>query len=244
MPIQPHPRITIDGSSLNKKGPDYEYDVSGVLMTMKLSLVGIALIDSLQRNLWIFPHPDPGQNARATPTNRLDAQVAGLRSHSCTDMTPKSDENGNPLYGTGKGSDSVIRFTPREFLNNSTSQGKAIPVGVRRDEALFHEMVHSLRQMTGVMDCTPYPHDYDTKDDFFVILVTNIYSSAFHRPLRKNHVDSSVLTDKDVQSFYGKFESMIARLCGELPVLTRNIAQIPYIKFNPIRQYYRNHSLI
>jgi hypothetical protein len=105
-------------------------------------------------------------------------------------------------------------------------------------------MVHSLRQMTGVMDCSPYPQGFDTKDDVFAIMTTNIYSSAFRRPLRKNHVDFEPLTDGEARSFYSRFQSMIERICQELPVFTRNVAQISYIRFNPFREHYRKSGTL
>ncbi|QDT54807.1 hypothetical protein Pan44_28450 [Caulifigura coniformis] len=134
----------------------------------------------------------------------------------------------------------MIHFSPQEFLNNTQAHGQSsrIPVGLRRDEALFHEMVHSLRQMAGVMDCSAHPNGFDTKDEVWAILTTNIYCSAFRRPLRRNHEDFEVMTDEEVSGFYKKFESMIGRMCRELPVFTRNIARITYIKFNPFRDYY------
>ncbi|QDT54808.1 hypothetical protein Pan44_28460 [Caulifigura coniformis] len=101
MSLQPHPRITIDGSSLARPHSDnYEYDVNGVLMTMKLSLVGVALIDSLTRSLLIRPYAEGGQNAKAVASDRLAAEVAGQQSHTCKDGAVRVDSAGNPLMGT------------------------------------------------------------------------------------------------------------------------------------------------
>jgi hypothetical protein len=235
----------IDGSSLTApESEHYEYDVNGVVMTMKLSLVGDALLNSLTRDVWIVPHYESGQNAAAVPIDRLASEVAGQQSHSCLTGQPKADASGKPVIGTGSGSESRIHFTPGEFLSNSTAGGQSskIEIAMRRDEVLFHEMVHSLRQTFGVMDCTAHADGYDTRDEVWAVMTTNVYCSAFRRPLRKNHQGFDLLTDSEAKGFYKKYESMIERMCRELPYFTRTVGQIDYIRFNPFREYYRSHA--
>ena len=240
MPRYPHPRITIDGGSLDEPYADsYEYDVNGVLMTIKLSRVGNALIDAFTRGLWIRPYEGDDQNSTAVPQHRRESELAGEQSHSCRDGTPKFDSAGNPIMGIGGGSDSVIYYSPRQFHNNSSSRGQRVAVGLRRDEALFHEMVHSLRQMAGVMNCSVYAGGFDTKDELCAVMTTNIYCSAFRRPLRKNHEGFEELSDEDALTFYRDHLEMVDRMCTELPAFTLRIALIKDIRFNPFRQHYQ-----
>ena len=244
MAKNPHPRVTIDGSSLVAPDSDnYEYEVNGVYMTMQLSRVGVALVDSLPRQLFIRPYTGTDPNAVAKPVDRLAAEEAGHRSYRCDNAAPRLDAAGNPLLGTGVGTDSIIKFTPSQFLTSGMADArkKKLPPGARRDEVLFHEMVHSLRQMVGMMNCTTGYPGFDTKEEVWAIMTTNVYCSAWRRPLRRDHDGFSTMTDDEIAGFYKKFEVMIGYMCVDLPTFTRNVAQIDYIKFNPFREYYRLH---
>jgi hypothetical protein len=139
MALTPHPRVTIDGSSLGSpQSNQYEFEVNGTFNTMRLNRVGALLVDELNRNLRIQPYSGTGLNATAAPTNRGAAEVSGRRSYRCDNALPRTDAAGNPIRGTGGGSDSVIAFTPAQWLTSGIAdhQKKTISAGWRRDELL------------------------------------------------------------------------------------------------------------
>lgn len=124
------------------------------------------------------------------------------------DRTPNADAGPEPRIGKrragreGRRRDSTVRFTPAHW-------GKADPAlhrlglagstyghgpGNEPDEMLLHEMVHGLRIMSGVAAgpysrrAVPGQAQYDTMEEFYAILVANIYRSEWRRPgLRWDH---------------------------------------------------------
>ena len=244
MAITPHPRVTIDGSSLGKPQADqYELDVNGVFSTIKLNRVGTLLTQEFIRGLKIQPYTGTDLNATSSPQNRGAAEVAGRRSYRCDNALPRTDGAGNPILGTGGGSDSIIAFNPDQWLTSGVAdhQHKTILTGARRDEILFHEMVHSIRQMVGTMNCSIAATGFDTKEEMWSVMTTNIYSSAWNRPLRRDHHGFVILTDEEVRTYYQRFEVMIGHMCRDLPRFTRAVSQIDFVSFNPFRDYYRLH---
>lgn len=244
MALTPHPRVTIDGSSLGSpQSNQYEFEVNGVFNTMQLNRVGAFLIQEFTRGLRIQPYTGTGLNATSSPTNRGAAEVAGRRTYRCDNALPRTDAAGNPIRGTGGGSDSIIAFTPSQWLTRGIADHRhqTVQVGARRDEILFHEMVHSIRQMAGTMNCSTGAAGFDTKEEVWGIMTTNIYSSAWNRPLRRDHHGFVVMTPEEVRTYFTRFEVMIGHLCRELPRFTRAVSQIDWIPFNPFRDHYRLH---
>jgi hypothetical protein len=120
--------------------------------------------------------------------------------------------------------------------------------GQKPDEILCHEMVHASRYLGGDFNMAPIPSmpDYENEEDFFAILVTNIYSSEKKRgfeSFRKSHhlryqpemdpieVGPFVFVSKDDNL------RLIAKFCKQHPVIAPMIASAP-AAFNPIRDYY------
>ena len=61
MALTPHPRVTIDGSSLGSpQSGQYEFEVNGVFNTMQLNRVGTLLTDEFTRSLRIQPYSGTG----------------------------------------------------------------------------------------------------------------------------------------------------------------------------------------
>jgi hypothetical protein len=109
------------------------------------------------------------------------------------------------------------------------------------DEVLLHEMLHGLRQMAGQQDMSAIGLEYDTMEEFYAILLTNIYTSERGRKrLRKNHHGSSPL-DKDVATSEGFLQigdhvRWIMWLVTHGAVFVRRVAEIN-VPFNPLRAY-------
>ena len=244
MSIRPHPRVTVDGSSLaSGQSSVWENRVLGTYNTMTLNRVGQLLIDELTRALRIVPYNGARRNATAGPVDGRAARPTGRRIYNCRDAMPRTDPHGNPLRGTGGGSDVTLRFTPSQWLTSGISQsrGNTIRAGARRDEVLFHEMLHAIRQMAGQMNCSTAAPGFDTKAEVWSIMATNVYSSAWNRPLRRDHHGTTTMTDREVATYYTRFETMIGHMCREFPRFTRGMSQVTHARFNPFREYYGNH---
>jgi hypothetical protein len=102
----------------------------------------------------------------------------------------------------GSGANVVVGFQPdAPCLVEPTT--KDFKPGGSPAEALFHELVHAFRFVTekasnrkGPANVSgsslKYP-EYDTEEDFFTILITNIFSSETGRPLRAGHDGTEAL---------------------------------------------------
>ena len=117
-----------------------------------------------------------------------------------------------------------------------------ISAGFRRDEVLFHEMTHASHHMAGVLNRSDAPPGFDSKEEFWAILLTNIYSCGWNRPLRKNHRGHAPISLREANAFYAQYSTMIDWMCRDMPVLTRGIADLSWIAFNPLRDSYARLS--
>jgi len=136
-------------------------------------------------------------NATATPDDQRAATLEGT-------TLPVLDERGHPTLpawgeprqsGTGRGSDTVIRYSPSMW-----SPGSSCPSGpgTAADEMLLHEMVHGLRHMRGrsvmleQVDANPSMDNYE---ELVAIVVSNIYrSERGTAQLRRDHHGFNPLT--------------------------------------------------
>jgi hypothetical protein len=147
------------------------------------------------------------------------------------------DKTGTPMVrdgppGTGSGSDVVIHITPLDHVLSL-----AIP-GDWPDEVLLHECVHALRMQKGKNLCLGLDEGYDTVEEFYAILIANIYrSECRRRELRAHHGPKvplrAPLTNEG--AFYARWKAEIDQLVKEMPQLCKALAAVR-CAFNPIRQ--------
>jgi hypothetical protein len=176
--------IVIDGAGAD---PAYEGAVAAVIETLRGAWTGWAVLraiyvrrknprsNNLEVRIVPFTAQDrrtspPGTEAFARPNNWAAATARGGRglSGGYDDPSTPRDERYDPLgyQPTGEGSSCEIHFNPRE--------------GKRPDINLLHEMVHVVREMSGVIDRVPTEQalrDYDDEEEFYPDVVTNIYLS-------------------------------------------------------------------
>ena len=240
-----HPFISVNGAALgNAAGPNYEREVEGVLGTVGSNRVGAALLQTIQTALVIVPYTGTQLNAYASGDHTDRAGNTGHRRYSCADATPLTNASGSPKrYTAGGGTTSTIKFTPAQWMTSGIAdyQHKSIGAGARRDEILFHEMAHSIRQMAGVMNCSDALAGFDTKDEYWSVLTSNIYAYAYNRPMRKNHHGFTQIFLADAKAYFGKYAVMTGWMCREMPTFTRAVSAISWIAFNPFRDFYVAH---
>jgi hypothetical protein len=83
-----------------------------------------------------------------------------------------------PVLGTGNGSDATVRYhpaNPRQFVANM----HAVLPGSGPGEMLFHELVHAMRAVHGVMLRTAVPENSGMRnfDEFCAVTAANVYRS-------------------------------------------------------------------
>jgi hypothetical protein len=171
-----------------------------------------------------------------------------------------------PAFGP-KGSDSEVHFSPEDFQSPPPCYYRKAPAGpclypsypqnLGPDDILVHELVHSLREMRGQLNCIPTrTTGYDNQEEYFAILLQNIYASEKGLTiLRRNHhgfapMQKSLSTS---ETFLGKGQrplsteqlenrQLVTRLTNECLTLCRNIVSHVRAAFNPISEYLRNSS--
>jgi hypothetical protein len=178
------------------------------------------------------------------------ALADSLRFHQKTILLmPYEGNDGNAQEdGVTPGSQqSVVLFTPLTRAS-CCSSGKAATL---LHEILFHELVHSLRRVTGHplkyrLNNKLQPYGYN--EEFLAILVTNIFISDVTNlnktSLRENWQGHATLDRELADSFRffslgTKAFNLIANFCDQNRGFTGMLAKVS-ARFNPIAAYYKN----
>lgn len=144
----------------------------------------------------------------------------------------------------GGGTNVTTWYEPTAWSTPSVKRSMDPANHFQPDDVLFHEMVHALRMLRGLLDLSRI-RGWDNIEDLFAIMLTNIYNSSNNRnnDLRGDHaatfhvLGTSALrpTEQiDEQRFYVEFSPDIDRLWRSLPTLCDAISQVP-CKWNPLR---------
>jgi hypothetical protein len=147
----------------------------------------------------------------------------------------------------GKRENSLVRFTPAQWTYNpiNTELGIGIPffgTGSEPDEVLLHELVHALRFIAGVSDKkrrVPFQKQYDNKEEFFAILITNLYRSECGRRNRRAGHDAyfwGKRADNDAFLDEGMNRLHIRQLRRQQPLLFNDLNDVK-APFNPLRHF-------
>ena len=250
-PLQYH-HVTIDGTGTKSYATpaQYEHAVLHVLKRIHHSHTGKAVFYEFavrsKHHLKIVPYEMAVLNAFASPTDPLHATPKGQPERSGANGSILLDGHGKKILALGGGCDSMIYFTPKMFTKYCNHHKHAHRSGAQPDEVLFHEMVHATRQMRGLLNSLPLGYMYDTEEEFFAILVANIYASETGRPvdLRSDHhgfehllTDSNkkFLPKKDITDYRYR---LVAKLVREEPKMALALSAVHHAHFNPIRRYY------
>lgn len=146
---------------------------------------------------------------------------------------------------------SVVLFSPHTAKSPCAESVRRRRPGTLAHETLYHELVHSLRRVSGKRKRWSIPdggaltgqHDIE---EFIAVLVTNIYISDLTNPLktglRGDHSGHGPLDPKYTSSFRffslgTKAFNLISTFCDDNPGFTRMLAKVR-APFNPIAAYY------
>lgn len=214
----------------NPQAPAYEYATQEVFRQIERTAVG----GMLTRQINASPHTLTVRalNERAsldqTRTIWADQAAAGQREAS-----------------RGGGGTNVIMWYEPGAWSKPSAKASIDPANhFHADDVLFHELVHALRMLRGLMDMSKI-RGWDNIEDLFAIMLTNIYNSSNNRnnDLRGDHgVPFRVLGNSalrpteqiDEQGFYTAFSTDIDRLWLSLPDLCQGMSRVA-CRWNPLR---------
>jgi hypothetical protein len=238
-----------------------------------------AIIDS-GKTVTIVPYSEADKrkmgagNAYAIPAGLLggwNAAPAGAEIYRGGTDDPKTPEDERyrkaPLLrGTGRGTDVDIHYTPEDHSwRCPTTFAPLVKSGCRfwgddesTDTVLVHEMVHALRMMYGQsLQAPTYDKRYDNEEEFFAVLVANIYMAERGLALmRADHQSDATLSRKlnTSQNFLGRDEDppttmqlenrrLVHKFICQNHTLCAHISGKSTAWFNPIREYMSNYQL-
>lgn len=147
----------------------------------------------------------------------------------------------------GKREKALVRFTPANWTYNpiNVDLGIGIPSsfgpGSQPDEVLLHELVHAQRMTAGLSNKkrkVPFQERYDNKEEFFAILITNIYHSERGRKYRRSSHRSFWFKSADNEVFLdeGINRTHVRQLRSQQPLLFNNLKNVN-TAFNPLRDF-------
>jgi hypothetical protein len=225
------------------------------------------------KKLKIAPIAVNGDDTFEVETSRIVEEIARsrtgqaifekIRAHGLVVIEPYTgnDLNARALINTFDLGTVIgrIEFSPATFATTVTVAGVRMPnyaalinPGFRPDQVLLHELVHAGRvvghqvntiKLTGLMAA------YDNEEEFFAVVVANIYMSEKGVPvtfLRASHrltgVLSSAKTASEVFLFADDNYRLIEKFCAQHPTLSTMLKDVQ-APFNPIRAYYEARAL-
>jgi hypothetical protein len=155
----------------------------------------------------------PDRNAHTNPTY----EAAG---------TPSSNAN-RLIAQPRRGSSVNIRFSP---IDQWGPTGRPA-AGNTPDEVLLHELVHAWMILNGASSVVAVGR-FDIVDDFFAVMIANMYASERGRPLRRDHSGWAPMSAQEAQEVPQRLGRYITAFARVLPQERLGLAQVR-APFNP-----------
>jgi hypothetical protein len=158
---------TLDNGKIKVAGDaDYELEVSRIVTTILNTQTGQAIATKIRAHGEVLIDEDyPGTDRREVNSEfepgKSSAKLAIIGFHPH-----------NRRLNTSR-----ILYNGREITLGQLRNMQQHYTGWRPDEILLHEMVHAARYLGGDFKKTPIPGmpEYENEEEYFAILVTNIY---------------------------------------------------------------------
>jgi hypothetical protein len=251
MPFESQFGIWIDSSSLlDSKNPPmspeaYENGVRTILMKISHSKVGRAVLNTIRwhhRVARIVPNViDPAQCAKA------GADEVDLKQYQLNKAIKlvNAVADTHLLYLRGK-----INLTPGMYAKGGACQKYYEPRSQytpSEDEVLLHELVHgariaSLKLKLGAAAVKGLVM-YDNDEEFFAVLVENIYNSELKKGLLRSSHTGFMEMDKNLQGSRAFFQvsgnafEKVEKFATENPGLAKTLSNIE-VPFNPLNAFF------
>jgi len=149
---------------------------------------------------------------------------------------------------------SMVRFTPGTGNSACAKESRKKRPASLSHEILFHELVHSLRRMSGKMRGWNLAGTSITNqgniEEFIAVMVTNIFISDVTNTLKTGLRDGwfgNAPLERDLASSYRFFAlgtkafNLISTFCDDNPGFTKMLSDVR-ANFNPIAAYYKNRQ--
>ena len=226
----------------------YRREVEKVLARVRTTQAGQTLLRHINaRSKWVLIspfHPTKAEpvNAYAAPRAAADSFPAGYVADTVKFNIPIFGGTVElpRLVGSGKGSHVDVLYHPATWHQMSKNMGH-IPPGAGAGEIMFHELIHALRQMAGLMRMRDQVADepaMDNVEEFYAIAASNVYRSerGFIK-LRADHWGFNKLSGglSYDASYYEQYKIYIDKWFGEQRAFCMDLAKSP-AKFNPFRE--------
>jgi Effector protein len=271
IPTQPYGRtIVINGNGFLLAGQDeqeravavqkaqqFQTDTLGVLRGMeyiKKRQTAILLLAAINdgcpgKTLTIVPHRKQDGDARTFFNSENRATAKGEDYFDA--------RYGRIVKGQGTGTSAVIEYDPWQYMNSNCFQElspfRNDPLHqFQADDVLFHEMVHALRIMLGLLLHRSLNSSvkvtFASVEEFFAVMLTDIYVSecggglegmrADHSPEFHSIQDSKDFPEKGPTAYAKSFDEPIKKLVDQMPDFTRSIGNLRKIAWNPLHSYF------
>jgi hypothetical protein len=231
----------------------YEFRIKRELRMISARRTGNAILNEIRassgRTVSIQPYlanDDDDYNADVEDRDDAGATAKGMPILDKYDRTIGS--------GSGEGSDVDLNFSPEiwgVYSESPLQRGRyatpAKPTGPasQPDEVLFHELVHSGRDLRGVSYTLAVTQHYGNEEEFLAVVITNIYLAEKGQVnLRDSHMGHQVLAHPEkfldnVQNVNPSPRRLLERFRGIQPCLFESLASInvEIAWFNPVQDY-------
>lgn len=165
------------------------------------------------------------------------------------EIKPARDLTSSGALGDGKAEcqpadDGRMRFSPGAMSYNA---GFGLTwIGAppfRADETLLHELFHKARQAAGKACLLRTHNEWDNREEFYAILVTNICRSERGSSLlRGSHRPRFEMLKDDDATLAQRHTIDLFVLKKDMPRLWQKLAAIP-ARFNPLREWERQEQM-
>ncbi len=201
-----------------------------------------------KRKFWECSVADELLSVNGTKTGR--AVLEELRTLGAqVEIKPARDLTSSGALGDGKAQcqpkdDGRMRFSPGVM---SYTAGIGLTwIGAppyRADEVLLHELFHKARQAAGKACVLKTFNEWDNREEFYAILVTNICRSERGSALlRGSHRPRFEMLQDDAATVAQRHNIDLFVLKEDMPVLWKKLAAVPG-RFNPVREWVRQEEL-
>ena len=230
--------VTLDSQGV----ANYERDVEQVLQTIQATKTGLAVFHKIVAHGVV--RIKPMSAASIARWGRCNALAFG-------------QEHEEKVTGGLHRRAVDVEFTPQTWIASGGCAGKG--PGSTIDEILLHELVHAMRNLGRDSNQVPLTGRlklYENEEEYFAILVANIYSSELGRQptnwlvgsgtarsgLRADHGGFNNLNDDE--SIGVEFlmrpdnYALVKKFCKQHPQISQQIAQANG-RFNPLKIFYR-----
>lgn len=170
-----------------------------------------------------------GVTSAAANANRVVIHADSRPDEAIAD-DPIGANPASGLPGAGFGSSVRLRFNP--------TLRETAPASVRQPICtLVHELTHALRMRHGLSTAHQrMGDDFDSIEEFYAILIENIYRSGRGLPLRQSHHGWAAMNPPRAYWNEPRYDAIFDRLFNTMHRFAEDMAAVT-VPYNPLRDY-------